>query len=154
MFETPAYAAADATTPLAPTTIQRRAPRANEVLIDIAFCGVCHSDLHQVRDEWGGSIFPMVPGHEIVGHVAEIGAGVTKFKVGDAVGVGCFVDSCRSCAQCQAGEEQFCEQGMTGTYNAMERDGSAPTYGGYSTRITVDQDYVCLLYTSPSPRDS
>jgi uncharacterized zinc-type alcohol dehydrogenase-like protein len=142
MFETPAYAAADATTPLAPTTIQRRAPRANEVLIDIAFCGVCHSDLHQVRDEWGGSIFPMVPGHEIVGHVAEVGAGVTKFKVGDAVGVGCFVDSCRSCAQCQAGEEQFCEQGMTGTYNAMERDGSAPTYGGYSTRITVDQDYV------------
>ncbi|MCD9098193.1 NAD(P)-dependent alcohol dehydrogenase [Luteimonas fraxinea] len=142
MSETPAYAAADATTPLAPTTIQRRAPRANEVLIDIAFCGVCHSDLHQVRDEWGGSIFPMVPGHEIVGHVAEIGAGVTKFKVGDAVGVGCFVDSCRSCAQCQAGEEQFCEQGMTGTYNAMERDGSAPTYGGYSTRITVDQDYV------------
>ena len=142
MFETPAYAAVDATTPLAPTTIQRRAPRANEVLIDIAFCGVCHSDLHQVRDEWGGSIFPMVPGHEIVGHVAEIGAGVTKFKVGDAVGVGCFVDSCRSCAQCQAGEEQFCEQGMTGTYNAMERDGSAPTYGGYSTRITVDQDYV------------
>ncbi|MEF3082387.1 NAD(P)-dependent alcohol dehydrogenase [Luteimonas sp. SMYT11W] len=142
MFETPAYAAADATTPLAPTTIQRRAPRANEVLIDIAFCGVCHSDLHQVRDEWGGSIFPMVPGHEIVGHVAEVGTGVTKFKVGDAVGVGCFVDSCRSCAQCQAGEEQFCEQGMTGTYNAMERDGSAPTYGGYSTRITVDQDYV------------
>ncbi|MFL6585371.1 MAG: NAD(P)-dependent alcohol dehydrogenase [Luteimonas sp.] len=142
MFETPAYAAADATTPLAPTTIQRRAPRANEVLIDIAFCGVCHSDLHQVRDEWGGSIFPMVPGHEIVGHVAEVGTGVTKFKVGDAVGVGCFVDSCRSCAQCQAGEEQFCEQGMTGTYNAMERDGSAPTYGGYSTRITVDQAYV------------
>ena len=142
MFETPAYAAADATTPLAPTTIQRRAPRAHEVLIDIAFCGVCHSDLHQVRDEWGGSIFPMVPGHEIVGHVAEVGTGVTKFKVGDAVGVGCFVDSCRSCAQCQAGEEQFCEQGMTGTYNAMERDGSAPTYGGYSTRITVDQDYV------------
>ncbi|MCD9006800.1 NAD(P)-dependent alcohol dehydrogenase [Luteimonas sp. XNQY3] len=142
MLDTPAYAAADATTPLAPTTIQRRAPRANDVLIDIAFCGVCHSDLHQVRDEWGGSIFPMVPGHEIVGHVAEVGTGVTKFKVGDAVGVGCFVDSCRSCAQCQAGEEQFCEQGMTGTYNAMERDGSAPTYGGYSTRITVDQDYV------------
>ncbi len=84
----------------------------------------------------------MVPGHEIVGHVAEVGTGVMKFKVGDAVGVGCFVDSCRSCAQCQAGEEQFCEQGMTGTYNAMERDGSAPTYGGYSTRITVDQDYV------------
>ncbi|MGO3128218.1 MAG: NAD(P)-dependent alcohol dehydrogenase [Luteimonas sp.] len=142
MLDTPAYAAADATTPLAPTTIQRRAPRANEVLIDIAFCGVCHSDLHQVRDEWGGSIFPMVPGHEIVGHIAEVGTGVTKFKVGDAVGVGCFVDSCRSCAQCEAGEEQFCEQGMTGTYNAMERDGSAPTYGGYSTRITVDQGYV------------
>ncbi len=142
MLDTPAYAAADATTPLAPTTIQRRAPRADEVLIDIAFCGVCHSDLHQVRDEWGGSIFPMVPGHEIVGHVAEVGANVTRFKVGDAVGVGCFVDSCRSCPQCARGEEQFCEQGMTGTYNAMERDGSGPTYGGYSTRITVDQAYV------------
>lgn len=142
MLDTPAYAAADATSPLAPTTIQRRAPRANEVLIDIAFCGVCHSDLHQVRAEWGRSIFPMVPGHEIVGHVAEVGAGVTAFKVGDAVGVGCFVDSCRTCAQCEAGEEQFCEQGMTGTYNAMERDGSAPTQGGYSTRITVDADYV------------
>ncbi|MET0328957.1 MAG: NAD(P)-dependent alcohol dehydrogenase [Luteimonas sp.] len=142
MLDTPAYAAADATTPLAPTTIQRRAPGADDVLIDIAFCGVCHSDLHQVRDEWGGSIFPMVPGHEIVGHVAEVGANVTTFKVGDAVGVGCFVDSCRRCPQCRKGEEQFCEEGMTGTYNAMERDGSAPTYGGYSTRITVDQAYV------------
>ena len=142
MLDTPAYAASDATTPLAPTTIQRRAPRAGEVLIDIAYCGVCHTDLHQVRDEWGGAIFPMVPGHEIVGRVAEVGVEVTRFKVGDAVGVGCFVDSCRACAQCEAGEEQFCEQGMTSTYNAMERDGSAPTYGGYSTRITVDQNYV------------
>ena len=136
MLDTPAYAASDATTPLAPTTIQRRAPRAGEVLIDIAYCGVCHTDLHQVRDEWGGAIFPMVPGHEIVGRVAEVGVEVTRFKVGDAVGVGCFVDSCRACAQCEAGEEQFCEQGMTSTYNAMERDGSAPTYGGYSTPVS------------------
>ncbi len=142
MLTTPAYAAADATSPLAPTTIERRPPGPAEVLIDILYCGVCHTDLHQVRDEWGGSIFPMVPGHEIVGRVAEVGAQVTTFKVGDAVGVGCFVDSCRTCAQCEGGEEQFCEQGMTSTYNAMERDGSAPTQGGYSTRITVDQAYV------------
>ncbi len=145
MLTTPAYAAADATSPLAPTTIERRPPGPAEVLIDILYCGVCHSDLHQVRDEWGGSVFPMVPGHEIVGRIAETGSAVTKFKPGDAVGVGCFVDSCRHCAQCEAGEEQFCEQGMTGTYNAMARDGSGPTYGGYSTRITVDQDYVLRI---------
>ncbi|WP_101926304.1 MULTISPECIES: NAD(P)-dependent alcohol dehydrogenase [Luteimonas] len=142
MLSTSAYAAFDAASPLAPHTIERRPPGPGEVLIDILFCGVCHTDLHQVRDEWGGSLFPMVPGHEIVGRIAEAGAGVTRFQVGDAVGVGCFVDSCRICTQCESGEEQFCEQGMTSTYNAMERDGSAPTYGGYSTRITVHQEYV------------
>ncbi|MEP6634612.1 MAG: NAD(P)-dependent alcohol dehydrogenase, partial [Luteimonas sp.] len=142
MLKTPAYAAADAASPLAPFSIERRAPRAGEVLIDILYCGVCHSDVHQARDEWGGSLFPMVPGHEIVGRVAQLGEGATKFKVGDAVGVGCFVDSCRACAQCDAGEEQYCEQGMTATYNAVERDSGAPTYGGYSTRITVDERYV------------
>ena len=145
MHQTPAYAAASATTPLAPFNIERREPRAHEVLIDILYCGVCHSDIHQARDEWGGSIFPMVPGHEIVGRVVQVGAQVGKFKVGDAVGVGCFVDSCRACAQCQAGEEQYCDEGMTGTYNSRERDTQAPTYGGYSTRITVHQDYVLRI---------
>ena len=146
MLTTPAYAAANGASPLAPFTIERRAPRANEVLIDILYCGVCHSDIHQVRAQWGsGGIFPMVPGHEIVGRVAQIGADVGKFKVGDAVGVGCFVDSCRACAPCKAGEEQYCDQGMTGTYNSRERDGGAPTHGGYSTRITVHQDYVLCI---------
>ena len=146
MLQTPAYAAADGASPLAPYTIERREPRANELLIDILYCGVCHSDIHQARDEWGGNgIFPMVPGHEIVGRVAQIGHGVKKFKVGDAVGVGCFVDSCRVCPQCKAGEEQYCDQGMTATYNARERDSKAPTYGGYSTRITVDEDYVLRI---------
>lgn len=144
-MKTAAYAATAAGAALAPHAIERRQPRAGEVLIDILFCGVCHSDVHQARDEWGGSIFPMVPGHEIVGRVARVGDGVTRFTVGDAVGVGCFVDSCRRCPQCRAGEEQFCEQGMTGTYNAIERDGITPTYGGYSTRITVDQDYVLRI---------
>jgi len=140
-----AYAAADAGSALAPFSVERRAPRADDVAIDILYCGVCHSDIHQARDEWGGSIFPMVPGHEIVGRVSAVGDAVTGFKVGDAVGVGCFVDSCRQCAQCQSGEEQFCVQGMTGTYNSRERDTGAPTYGGYSTRIVVQQDYVLRI---------
>ncbi|TWI06017.1 putative zinc-type alcohol dehydrogenase-like protein [Luteimonas cucumeris] len=142
MLNTPAYAAAEPGLPLAPYAIQRREPRNGEVLIDILYCGVCHSDIHQARDEWGRGIFPMVPGHEIVGRVAQLGEGVDRFKVGDAVGVGCFVDSCRHCEQCQAGEEQYCREGMTATYNAHERDGRTPTYGGYSTRITVHQDYM------------
>jgi len=141
MIMTPAYAAHSAKAPLAPFAIERRAPRAREVAIDILYCGVCHSDIHQARDEWGGGIFPMVPGHEIVGRVVALGGDATKFKVGDAVGVGCFVDSCRDCAQCRAGEQQYCERGMTLTYNGRDKDG-APTYGGYSTRIVVDQDYV------------
>ncbi|MGV8941034.1 MAG: NAD(P)-dependent alcohol dehydrogenase [Lysobacter sp.] len=146
MLKTAAYAAPDGQSPLAPWTIERRAPRAGEVLIDILYCGVCHSDVHQVRAEWGSSgIFPMVPGHEIVGRVAQVGAGVQRFKIGDAVGVGCFVDSCRHCEQCRAGEEQYCVEGMTGTYNARERDTQAPTYGGYATRITVNQDYVLQI---------
>jgi uncharacterized zinc-type alcohol dehydrogenase-like protein len=145
MPTTPAYATASASSPLAPFSIERREPRADEVLIDILYCGVCHSDIHQARDEWGGSIFPMVPGHEIVGRVSRVGDGVNRFKVGDVVGVGCFVDSCRVCPQCRAGEEQYCDPGMTATYNAREREGGAPTYGGYSTRITVNQDYVLRI---------
>ncbi|MBB5209218.1 NAD(P)-dependent alcohol dehydrogenase [Chiayiivirga flava] len=144
MLDTPAYAARSADTPLVPFTIQRREPAAHEVLIDIRYCGVCHSDIHQARGEWGGGLFPMVPGHEIVGVVAQAGSAVTKFKVGDAVGVGCFVDSCRVCAQCTAGEEQHCNRGMVGTYNARDRAG-AVTYGGYSTRITVDGNYVLRI---------
>ncbi|HEX9704995.1 MAG TPA: NAD(P)-dependent alcohol dehydrogenase [Gemmatimonadales bacterium] len=142
---TPAYAARAAKTPLVPFTVERREPGPHDVLIDILFCGVCHSDLHQVRDEWSGAIFPMVPGHEIVGRVTQVGEQVNKWKVGDTVGVGCFVDSCRACEACQAGEESYCEQGPVYTYNARERDGATPTYGGYSTRITVDEGYVVRI---------
>jgi uncharacterized zinc-type alcohol dehydrogenase-like protein len=142
MLQTPAYAAADAASPLAPFVIDRREPRPYEVLIDILYCGVCHSDIHQVRNEWGGSIYPMVPGHEIVGKIKQIGASVTKWRVGDTVGVGCFIDSCRECEACQHGEEQYCAHGANFTYNSHERDGTTPTYGGYSTRITVDENYV------------
>lgn len=144
MLKTPAYAAATARAPLAPFTVERREPGPKDVLIDILYCGVCHSDIHQARDEWGGAIFPMVPGHEIVGRVAQVGSSVTRFKVGEAVGVGCFVDSCRSCAQCHRGEEQYCSGGLAVTYNGRERNGT-PTYGGYSTRITVDEAYVLRI---------
>src|SRR6476620_6287806 len=132
MPKTPAYAAFAPGKPFAPFTIDRREPGPREVLIDILFCGVCHSDIHQARDEWGGSKFPMVTGHEIVGKVAAVGAKVRAYKTGDPVGVGCFVDSCRDCEACRAGEEQYCENGMVGTYNDTEKDGKTPTYGGYS----------------------
>ncbi len=145
MMKTAAYAALSAQSPLAPHTIERREPGPHEVLIDILYCGVCHSDIHQVRDEWGGSIFPMVPGHEIVGTVVKTGEQVTRWAVGDTVGVGCFIDSCRECEACQDGEEQYCEVGMNATYNGYERDGKTPTYGGYSTRITVNEAYVLRI---------
>jgi uncharacterized zinc-type alcohol dehydrogenase-like protein len=138
---TSAYAAASAKAPLAPLTIERREPGPHDVLIEIAYCGVCHSDIHQVRDEWGGSIFPMVPGHEIVGRVVRTGADVRGFKVGDLAGVGCFVDSDRVCAACKDGEEQYCAHASF-TYNAYEQDGTTPTYGGYSTHIVVDETYT------------
>ena len=143
--EVEAWAAPAVHAPLEPLRIPRREPGPRDVSIDIQYCGVCHSDIHQARDEWGGSIFPMVPGHEIAGRVIETGASVLKFKAGDAVGVGCFVDSCRECEACLAGEEQYCERGMTPTYNGRERDGKTPTYGGYSTRITVDENYVLRI---------
>ncbi len=145
MITVSAYAAPSAKAPLAPWTFERREVGPHDVLIDIAFCGVCHSDIHQARDEWGGSKFPMVPGHEIVGHVAAIGSGVDRFKVGDRAGVGCFVDSCRVCENCKADLEQFCVKGMSGTYNGTEQDKTTPTFGGYSTRIVVDQKYVLKL---------
>jgi alcohol dehydrogenase (NADP+) len=139
-----AYAAPAAKAPLERTTVPRREVGENDVLIDIKFAGICHSDIHQVRDEWGGATFPMVPGHEIAGVVAEVGPGVTRYAVGDRVGVGCFVDSCRECANCLGGEEQYCLRGNTGTYNAVGRDGS-PTYGGYSKQVVVDENYVLRI---------
>jgi uncharacterized zinc-type alcohol dehydrogenase-like protein len=127
--------------PLELTTIERRTPRAHDIVIDIKFAGICHSDIHQARDEWAEGIFPMVPGHEIAGIVSAIGDGVTKYKVGDRVGVGCFVDSCRECENCLAGEEQYCLRGEIGTYNDRHPDGEI-TYGGYSTEVVVDENYV------------
>ena len=141
MLTVPAYAAPAPAAPLEPTTITRRDLREHDVLIDIKFAGICHSDIHQAREEWGDAIFPMVPGHEIAGLVSEVGSAVTKYHVGDRVGVGCFVDSCRQCANCLAGEEQYCTEGETGTYNALDREGN-PTYGGYSTAVVVDENYV------------
>lgn len=137
-----AYAAQDASSALAPHMINRREPGPHDVEIDILYCGVCHSDIHQARNEWGNSIFPMVPGHEIVGRVTRVGDHVKKFKVGDLAGVGCLVDSCRECSSCKEGLEQYCENGSVGTYNAYERDGKTPTYGGYSTLIVVDEDFT------------
>jgi uncharacterized zinc-type alcohol dehydrogenase-like protein len=139
-----AYAASAAKAPLERTTIERRAVREHDVLIDIRFAGICHSDIHQVREGWGEAIFPMVPGHEIAGVVSEVGPGVTKYKVGDRVGVGCLVDSCRECENCKAGLEQYCTGGMVPTYNALDKDGE-PTYGGYSEKIVVDENYVVRI---------
>jgi uncharacterized zinc-type alcohol dehydrogenase-like protein len=136
-----AYAALDTKTPLKFFPIDRRDPRADDVEIDIKFCGVCHSDIHQVKDEWGGSIFPMVPGHEIVGIVTKVGSSVKKFKVGDKVGVGCMVNSCEGCSACDEGLEQYCQNGFVGTYNSTDKDGS-PTYGGYSQSIVVKESFV------------
>jgi uncharacterized zinc-type alcohol dehydrogenase-like protein len=142
MTRTLGYAATGPTTPLAPFEFERRTPRAHDVVIEISHCGVCHSDIHQARDEWGGAIFPMVPGHEIVGTVVEVGPAVTRFAAGDTAGVGVMVDSDRTCEACRAGEEQYCERGMSPTYNGYEQDGRTPTYGGYSERIVTDEGYV------------
>jgi alcohol dehydrogenase (NADP+) len=142
---TSGYASSGPSAKLEPFVFERREPGPHDVLIDILYCGVCHSDIHQTRDEWGGSIFPMVPGHEIVGRVAKVGDEVEKWKIGDTVGVGCFVDSCRECEACRAGEEQYCQRRPTVTYNGYERDGKTPTYGGYSARITVDENYVLQI---------
>jgi uncharacterized zinc-type alcohol dehydrogenase-like protein len=141
MIPVNAYAAQDAATPLSPFNFERRTPGPHDVQIEILYCGVCHSDIHQVRNEWGGSIYPMVPGHEIVGRITEVGSDVANFKVGDLAGVGCFVDSCRSCPSCLANEEQYCDLGMVGTYNGRDKEGN-PTYGGYSTQIVVDEKYT------------
>src|SRR5918994_3651436 len=139
-----AYAAPAPKAPLERTTIERREVGEFDVLIDIKFAGICHTDIHQVREGWGEAIFPMVPGHEIAGVVSEVGSGVTKFKIGDRVGVGCLVDSCRACDNCKAGLEQYCTGGMVPTYNGVGTDGE-PTYGGYSQKIVVDENYVVRI---------
>jgi uncharacterized zinc-type alcohol dehydrogenase-like protein len=142
MIETKGYAAQDAKTPLEPWNFQRREVGEHDVKIDIIYCGVCHSDIHQVRNEWGGSVFPMVPGHEIVGRVSKIGNHVHKFKAGDLVGVGCLVDSCRQCDNCKDGLQQYCTSGASFTYNGFEQDHTTPTYGGYSNVVVVNEDFV------------
>ncbi|MES1219593.1 MAG: NAD(P)-dependent alcohol dehydrogenase [Bacteroidota bacterium] len=142
MISVKAYAAMNATSPLQPFEFERRDLRPHDVLVEILFSGVCHSDLHQVRDEWGGSMYPMVPGHEIVGRVIDIGLHVKKFKKGDTAGVGVMVDSCRICNPCNQYMEQYCVEGMTGTYNNYERDKVTIAQGGYSTRIVCDERWV------------
>jgi alcohol dehydrogenase (NADP+) len=144
MAPTPALSAPSAGAPFDTTTIARRDLGEHDVLIEIKFCGICHSDIHQVKDEWGGSIFPMVPGHEIAGIVAEVGSGVAKLAPGDRVGVGCLVDSCGECEYCKAGEEQFCTKGAVPTYNGREYDGE-PTFGGYSQQVVVDERFVVTI---------
>jgi alcohol dehydrogenase (NADP+) len=142
MINSKGYAAQSAITPLAPWNFQRRTPGPRDVQIEIMYCGVCHSDVHQVRDEWGGSIFPMVPGHEIVGRVSATGAEVKKFKIDDLAAIGCLVNSCRECENCRQGLEQYCRRGSVATYNSYEKDGKTPTYGGYSNNIVADEDFV------------
>lgn len=151
MFTCEAYAAPAADKPLAPFSIERRDPTPEDVQIDILFCGVCHSDLHMARNEWGFSAYPIVPGHEIVGRVARVGASVTKFKEGDLVGVGCMVDSCRTCASCREGVEQFCENGMTQTYSTPDKHTGGFTYGGYSKSITVYEGFVLKVSEKLDP---
>jgi uncharacterized zinc-type alcohol dehydrogenase-like protein len=144
------YAAHDNHSPLVPFGFERRDPMPTDVQIEILFCGVCHSDLHQVRNEWGGSVFPIVPGHEIVGKVAAIGSAVTDFKIGELVGVGCLVDSCGTCPDCHDHQEQFCDA-ATFTYNSPDRHTGHMTYGGYSNRIVVDQRFVLHISDSLDP---
>lgn len=147
-METRGYAAYEVNTPLAPYTFNRRALRDTDVAFDITYAGICHSDIHTARGEWGDVIVPLVPGHEIVGIVTEVGPGVTKFAVGDRVGVGVFIDSCGTCENCQAGQQQYCLKGMTGTYNGLERDGVTPALGGYSNKFVIDQNYALKVPAS------
>ncbi|MBL1255682.1 NAD(P)-dependent alcohol dehydrogenase [Methylocystis sp. Sn-Cys] len=138
------YAAHSATTPLVPFHFERRDPLADDVAIEILYCGVCHSDLHQARNDWNNSIYPMVPGHEIIGRVVAVGPQVTRFKIGDHAGVGCMVDSCLTCEPCEQGQEQFCNCSPTFTYNALDKNGQ-PTQGGYSDRIVVKERFVVKI---------
>jgi len=136
--------------PLTRFDFKRRELGAHDVALQIAFAGICHSDIHQVRQEWGPAIFPMVPGHEIAGTVSSIGSAVTKFAVGDLIGVGVYIDSCRTCASCTSGLQQYCENGMTGTYNTLERDGKTVAYGGYANNFVINEDYAVHIPSSLS----
>lgn len=147
-MEAKGYAAYKAKEELKPFTFERRELRAKDVALDVTYAGICHSDIHQAREEWGPSIFPMVPGHEIVGTVTSVGSAVTRFKVGDRIGVGVFVDSCRSCEACKRGLQNYCFEGMTGTYNGYERDGKTVAQGGYSNRFVIDEDYAVHVPTN------
>ncbi len=142
MIPTRGYAARSATSPLEPFGFERREPGPSDVSIEILYCGVCHTDLHQVRNDWRGSTYPIVPGHEIVGRVSAVGTRVKKIRVGDTAGVGCMVYSCRTCSSCREGLEQYCENGTTWTYNSEDKRFGGMTYGGYSERIVVDEDFV------------
>jgi uncharacterized zinc-type alcohol dehydrogenase-like protein len=148
MSSVKAFAAQDPKTPLAPWSLDRRDPKPNDVQIQILYCGVCHSDLHTVRNEWGGTVYPCVPGHEIVGRVTAVGKDVKGFKPGDLAGVGCLVDSCKECENCKEGLEQYCSNGMVGTYNGQQKDGSGNTYGGYSNSIVVREEFVLRIPTN------
>lgn len=144
MIQAKAYGVNDSKALFVPMAIERREAKADDVVIEIAYCGICHSDIHTARGEWSGTQYPCVPGHEIVGHVVAVGKKVKKFKLGETVGVGCFVDSCGKCAPCKSNEEQFCEKGTTYTYNSHVKE-AGYTYGGYSSHITVKQDYVLKI---------
>jgi uncharacterized zinc-type alcohol dehydrogenase-like protein len=144
-MNTRAYAAMAAKTDLVPYEFDRREVGPHDVALDIAYAGICHSDIHQVREEWGPALFPMVPGHEIAGTVTKVGSAVTKFKVGDLIGVGVFVDSCRKCDNCKAGFQQYCAESMTGTYNGYERDGKTVAMGGYSNYFVINEDYAVTI---------
>jgi len=145
MIQVQGYAAPQARASLGPYSFERREPRDNDVVIDVQYCGICHTDIHQTRDEWGASTFPMVPGHEITGIVTGIGGKVNRYNIGERVAVGCFVDSCRKCNPCLQGLEQYCIEGPTYTYNGVERDGKTRTQGGYSDKIVVDEKYVLRI---------
>jgi len=141
-MKTNGYAAQSAGTPLAPFAFERRELRPNDIAMEILYCGVCHTDLHQARNDWGWSMYPIVPGHEIVGRVSSVGSGVTRYKIGDAVAVGCMVDSCQHCDQCQKGEEQLCREGMTQTYNDRDRITKDIVYGGYAKHLVVREEFA------------
>ncbi|CCO80172.1 NAD(P)-dependent alcohol dehydrogenase [Erwinia amylovora] len=148
---THAYAAQDAKSPLAPFKYQPRELREHDVQIEVLYCGVCHSDLHQARNEWHNTVFPVVPGHEIVGRVTAVGAQGHKYKVGDLVGVGCMVDSCRTCENCKDDLEQYCEEGFVGTYNGQDRISGDITFGGYATQVVVHEDFVLKVPSNLDP---
>ena len=151
MLPTKGYAVQSANSPITPFSFDRRDPGAHDIHLEISHCGVCHTDIHMSRDEWGGSLYPMVPGHEIIGTVRQVGSAVTRFVPGERVGVGCFIDSCRTCASCNEGLEYYCENHFTGTYNSLARDGATPNYGGYSNQIVVEERFVLKVSDKLDP---